>query len=684
MIKIPLFIVSILYCFMPSSGIAAVSGSGLTLVQQAQQCKPSSATQIESQRLSKCFEDILGHPQLKQNPFFYTQFLSNYANTLVIEGQYAKAMEKFSAAKEIAHNHDYDQLIPGITGNMGITTTHLKQYDESFKLIQSINLEAVETDFQKAQIQLQLIDILISLLRYSDLDKVAIANLLYQHSENLLQDKQLSALFRSKALLNKAYLYQYNHQFQDAENLYLQALDIAQQKGLTRSVINAQWKLAQLYKIWGRIQDSVTGYALAIKELESSKSVSTMLHNDRALNQQPLSQLYIEYADLLLTTSIQLNEGQQKQQQLQTARRAIERSKAAQLQDYFKDECVAQTRQKVQLLDTVLSKNSAVLYPVVFENRVELLLSTANHIQQFSITIDREIIKKAVDELRIELEKRKSRGYLRSARQLYSLLIKPIEQTLEDKQINTLINVPGYGLLGVPFAALHDGQQFLVEKVALAISPGLELTLTEGLSSEQPRHSILLSGLSEPVQGFDALYYVEKELNTINQQYQSDILLNNNFKMQSFADALYDRQLSIVHIATHAEFSDNIHQSFLLAHDQKISVNQLSEYIGFNRFRDNPLDLLTLSACYTAAGNEKAALGIAGITVKSGARSALATLWPVNDKATALLMEQFYQGYEAGTGKARALRLAQLSLLDKIHYRHPGYWASFVIIGNWL
>ncbi len=185
-------------------------------------------------------------------------------------------------------------------------------------------------------------------------------------------------------------------------------------------------------------------------------------------------------------------------------------------------------------------------------------------------------------------------------------MIEPIEQVLVDKKITTLITVPGYGLLGVPFAALHDGHQFLVEKYALAISPGLELT--DPQQSAPRNNAVLLSGLSEPVQGFPGLFYVENELNSINQQYHSTILLNEQFKANSFAKALRGKELSIVHIATHAEFAQNVNQSFLLAHDKKISVNQLSDYIGFNRFRDNPLDLLTLSACHTAAGNEEAAL----------------------------------------------------------------------------
>jgi CHAT domain-containing protein len=92
-----------------------------------------------------------------------------------------------------------------------------------------------------------------------------------------------------------------------------------------------------------------------------------------------------------------------------------------------------------------------------------------------------------------------------------------------------------------------------------------------------------------------------------------------------------------------------------------------------------------LSACATAAGDERAALGLAGVAVKAGARSALASLWFVNDQASADLVGLFYEQLERGDlSKAQALRRAQLALLDDPRYRFPVYWAPFLLIGNWL
>ena len=118
---------------------------------------------------------------------------------------------------------------------------------------------------------------------------------------------------------------------------------------------------------------------------------------------------------------------------------------------------------------------------------------------------------------------------------------------------------------------------------------------------------------------------------------------------------------------------------------RKITMNRLDELIGLFQFRDSPLDLLTLSACETAAGDDQAALGLAGVAIKAGARSALATLWFINDKASSDIVVAFYKELtNPNTSKAQALRHAQLELIAHPVYQHPSYWAPFLIINNWL
>ena len=149
--------------------------------------------------------------------------------------------------------------------------------------------------------------------------------------------------------------------------------------------------------------------------------------------------------------------------------------------------------------------------------------------------------------------------------------------------------------------------------------------------------------------------------------------------------ALKDGGYSILHIATHGQFTTEVKESFLLTFDDRLTVSDLEQLVGLFRFRRDPLELLTLSACQTGTGDDRAALGLAGIAVKAGARSALATLWYINDEASAEFVSEFYrQLHDTSISKARALQLAQLKLLSERVYEHPAFWSAFLLLNNWL
>jgi CHAT domain-containing protein len=143
---------------------------------------------------------------------------------------------------------------------------------------------------------------------------------------------------------------------------------------------------------------------------------------------------------------------------------------------------------------------------------------------------------------------------------------------------------------------------------------------------------------------------------------------------------------TIVHIASHGHFDDDVRKSFVLTFDKHLTLDDLERYIRPAQLRDQGLELLTLSACQTAAGDDRAALGLAGIAVKAGARSAFATLWFVNDAASTKLVSDFYAELKthAERTKAQALQTAQVALLKQEKYAHPCFWAPYLLIGNWL
>ena len=248
-----------------------------------------------------------------------------------------------------------------------------------------------------------------------------------------------------------------------------------------------------------------------------------------------------------------------------------------------------------------------------------------------------------------------------------------------------LVFVPDGVLRTVPLAALHDGQGFLIERYAIATVPGLTLTDPRPLTAAAATPKALLSGLTESVDGFAALPAVAGELDNVSKIYPSKLLKDRDFTPESFAATLKEANYSVVHIASHGQFAENIHDTFLLTHAGRIGMDDLEREIGRTATREQPVELLTLSACQTAAGNERAALGLAGVAVKAGARSAVATLWSVNDRASGALVSTFYAALGgAEASKASALRTAQLALLAEPRYRHPAYWSPFLLIGNWL
>ncbi len=278
------------------------------------------------------------------------------------------------------------------------------------------------------------------------------------------------------------------------------------------------------------------------------------------------------------------------------------------------------------------------------------------------------------------MQRRSRWDYLAEAQRFYHLIISPLELELNVNAINTVIFIPDGALRTVPFAALHDGSRFLIEKYAVAVTPSLNLTDPRSIRRKDTQ--VLLAGLTESVQGFAPLSNVGGELDGIQGLYRADRLENSTFIEGKVRENLKDNTCSIVHMATHGNFAPTASNTFLLAWDGKIDMNQLDSLMKQSK---KPVELLCLSACETAAGDDRAALGLAGVAVKAGARSALATLWSVNDQASSELVLEFYKQLKnPGVTKVQALQAAQLMLLDDPRYRHPYYWSPFLLIGNWL
>ncbi len=442
-----------------------------------------------------------------------------------------------------------------------------------------------------------------------------------------------------------------------------------------------EWQAARLAEARGDTVAALAHYRRAHASLGAFRDdLLVELRLARESYRDAIGPAFTGYADLLLRTADGERDPAARRERLLEARAAVEQMKAVELEDYFQDECVARLQSRVRSLEA-LAPRTAVIYPVILPGRLDLLVSAGDEIEKVSVPVSAQALEARTRALRRLLEKRATHEYRPHAQQLYGWLVRPLEPFLAARAIDTLVVVPDGALRGIPFAALHDGTDFLVHRYAIATAPALSLVESGGSLAGR---RALLAGLTEPVQDFPGLPQVRQELEDVGLLFESRRLDNAAFRVPAVREAMDATPYSVVHIASHGEFGADPRRTFLLTWDGRMTMDQLERMVKSGRLRDEPVELLTLSACRTAAGDDRAALGLAGVAVKAGARSALATLWYVNDDASSLLVTQFYRALSAGEpGKAHALRIAQEWLRADARYRHPGYWAPFLLIGDW-
>lgn len=475
-------------------------------------------------------------------------------------------------------------------------------------------------------------------------------------------------------------LYEDEARFTDAMNYTRQALFDAQAQSDDTSLYKWQWQMARLHEKQGNTALSVDLYRQAVATLNRSRTSLTL---GAGINfKQTVSPVFYEFADLLLKQAVEIADEQERQNSLKEVIDVLESVKLAEVEDYFNSECVVIPDQQITSADGM--SGSAIIYPVLLQDRIELLVQLPSGIQQFTIDVSASRLRDTVNEYRSLIETYdRDNAFMGPSRLLYSWLIEPAESVIEDSGIETLVLVPDGPLRSIPISALHDGEQFLIQKYALATTPSIGLTDPKPFARENVR--VLAGGLSEAVQGYSALPGVSRELETISSVFETTIYKNDDYQLPTMAAELSSGDYDIVHFATHAEFNSDYDKSFLLTYGNRLTMSQLETTLGLRRFQSEPVDLLVLSACQTAVGDERAALGLAGIAIQAGARSALATLWFINDRATSMLVADFYRQLDTDQQtKAEALQTAQVNMITEGQFSHPSFWAPFLLIGSWM
>ncbi|NER97469.1 MAG: CHAT domain-containing protein [Symploca sp. SIO1B1] len=294
--------------------------------------------------------------------------------------------------------------------------------------------------------------------------------------------------------------------------------------------------------------------------------------------------------------------------------------------------------------------------------------------------------------------------YLPPAQQLYQWLVAPLESDLAAKDIDHLAFIMDAGLRSLPIAALHDGKGFIVEKYSVSLMPSFSLTDTRYVDVRET--NLLAMGAAQfPDQ--KPLPAVPIELKVIaDQVWQGKSVLNEGFTIENLQQLRNQKPFGIIHFATHGEFlPGRPGNSYIHFWDRKLGLDQLRQL----KLNQPTVELLVLSACRTALGDQEAEFGFAGLAVLAGVKSAIGSLWYVSDEGTLGLMKTFYEQLQVAPVKAQALQEAQLSMIrgevkltegqlisnkgsiplppqliklgDK-DLSHPFYWSAFTLVGS--
>ena len=241
------------------------------------------------------------------------------------------------------------------------------------------------------------------------------------------------------------------------------------------------------------------------------------------------------------------------------------------------------------------------------------------------------------------------------SRQLYALLFESLTTILRRERITTLLIAADRGLQAVPFAALSDGQRYFGDRYAFSITPSL--ALTDLGTSGDPGQRLLALGASE-FKGLAALPLVPQELDRIGLDANKDLFLNQEFTPDRFLEQASKSIYNQLHVATHAEFKPGgPNASQLHSGIGPISMGELAK---LRKERQGvPLDLVVFSACRTALGDANAELGFSGLALQAGARSAVGTLWYVDDVVTSAYFVLMYRYLDQGIPKAEAMQLTR-------------------------
>jgi CHAT domain-containing protein len=454
------------------------------------------------------------------------------------------------------------------------------------------------------------------------------------------------------------------------------------------------WQMGRILQDRGKTKEAIAAYENSVKVLKEIRSNLAIASRDFQFDfRDAVEPVYRELTALQLQTNVML---ENQDINPESALKTIDSLRLAELQNYLGEDCAIAVIEKPIGL---VNDRTAIFSTIFLKNRVAVILTLpkSQPIVRW-LPIESQTLTATVNDLRFKLEQRfdLANTYQEPSKQIYDWLIDPFDRDLQAAGIETLVFIQDGILRSIPMTALYDGNGFLVERYAIANA--LSLTLVDPTQLEPRSLRVLGFGLTkastvtDPSTFFEPLSYVKTELNDIATTIPgSKEFIDEAFTIDRLTRELNQNTFPIVHLATHGKFGFDSQDTYLVTgkqiekYNEKLTMNQLYRILQTTQ-QEKPPELLTLTACETAVGNERDALGIAGISIQAGTKSAIASLWQVDDRATAEIIGQFYQNLSRGMGRAKALRSAQKSWLQAHQgpTNHPGYWAALTLVGNWL
>ncbi|MBL1177198.1 CHAT domain-containing protein [Pantanalinema sp. GBBB05] len=495
-----------------------------------------------------------------------------------------------------------------------------------------------------------------------------------------LQDQRAEA----QALGQLGELYASNQQWQEAQQLTQKALDLANTPDL---MYQLQWQMGRLLSQQqdnqvANLDLAIAHYTTAISALDKVRYNLMPADPDVQFSfRDQIEPVYRQLVNLLLR--------QESPENLNKAVKYIDELQLAELENFLRCPIPPQER-----LTEFKDPTAAMIYPIVLPEQLAIILQLPDQPLIYKSTpISGQEIEARLNEFReILADSSETPKVEPLAKKIYQWILQPIEENLKQANIKTLVFAPDGLLRNIPLAVLHDGNDYLINsKYAIAVASKLKLFEPIPLPSEL---NMLTGGISEgksiDVNGlkysFTTIEQLEKELkeigiNSIARTRQS--LLNEQFTINNLKSQLKSGDFSAIHLKTHGMYSSDPASTFIVAHDEPITSQVFSELIKIaSKDRTSPLELLVLSACNSAEGDDRAVLGLAGLAANAGVKSTIASLWQAQDTTNTQLMIKFYQELaKPGVNKAQALQHAQQLIFQSD--QRPYIWASYILVGNW-